>query len=67
MTNLPDIKLPILASKNRRHKNLTHAGKGGDTCRGSLDKELLLERFERASLAEDATRHLRVPLKIKLG
>ena len=67
MTTQPDIKLPILTSKYTRRRNLTSAGKGSALgLPGMIDNDLLWERFMRASQAEDATRHLRVPLKIKL-
>ena len=70
MTELPDPKLPIRASKGSHRKNLTRGAWGDrvDKARmGAVDTDLILERFERAQLAEDATRHLRVPSKIKLG
>ena len=70
MADLPDPKLPILAFKGRRRKNFTSGARGGRSGHvvwGAIDKDLAIERFERASLAEDATRHLRVPSKLKLG
>ena len=67
---LPDVKLPIRAYKGSLRRNFTSAARGGRSGNvfwGMIDRDLARERFERASLAEDKTRHLRVPFKIKLG
>ncbi len=62
----PDIKLPARSSKGkRRRRRASDIGKTIPT--GMIDDVLLNERFERAQAAEDATRHLRVPMKLKLG
>ena len=65
-SKFPDVKIPTMVTKGRRRRRrASDIGKTIPT--GMIDDVLLNERFARAQAAEDATRHLRVPMQLKLG